>query len=181
MASLFDKNRPEGKAQPPTPHELIEKEVAHLKKGSSTRHGKGTPATKITFGAVVLIGAFVWLYAMDPFIYAWYKGEAARTFLYLHNSGSAAEEQKLVASGMFSDEEVDVLKQRQGSFQDYYATPDAANRQAETIIHYLNEVRALHAGHSDELGTLNKVRYTIFIKLGIPVPMQWSFLNPTIQ
>src|SRR5271170_22968 len=142
--SLFQKNT--RKEQPPTPHELIEPEIVHLKKGYSIRHGpkakKGTPAWVV----VVAFCGLAWLYLMDPFLHAWYKGEAIRTYLYLHSYGTGPQVNALVATRIFSPEEVAALNRRGGSFQDYYASPEAASRQAATIINYMTTLQLLHDG-----------------------------------
>jgi len=181
MASLFDKNKPDGR-RARTPEELIEKEVRHLRKGQSTRHHNLSPSRTATWLLVLVIGALIWLYVMDPITYAWYKGEGVRTYLYLHSFGSGKLEQQLLLSGIFSSDEIEALKHRQGgAYQDYYATPQDAERQAKTIITHMENVRLLHEGKYQQLHWIGKLRYALFIRLGIPVPTQWSFLNPTID
>ena len=176
--SLFDKNTPQDR--PPTVYERLEPEIAHLKKGSSVRYGAQRKKTSVPWLIVLAVCAFCWLYVMDPVMHAWYRGEAIRTYLYLHNYGAGPMANNLAATGIFSPDEIHVLDHRQGSFQDYYGSVDAANKQAETIIHYMDSVRHLHAGDRKQLDILGRVRYNLFIRPGIYLPTQWDFLNPSV-
>ncbi|MCE0522549.1 MAG: hypothetical protein LV480_06530, partial [Methylacidiphilales bacterium] len=122
--SLFHKKAPED--QQPTPYEQIEPEIVHLKKGYSIRHGaKAKPRTPAWLVVIGFCG-LAWLYLMDPILHAWYKGEAFKTYLYLRNYGSNQLAARLVATQIISPEEAEVLNRRQGSFQDYYPSPEAA-------------------------------------------------------
>jgi hypothetical protein len=176
--SLFHKKTAEG--SPPTPYELIEPEIVHLKKGYSIRHGQ---AKKKMSPWLVIVGAcgLAWLYLMDPFLHAWYKGEAARTYLYLHNYGSEPLAESLVATQIFSTDEVNVLNHRHGSYQDYYPSPEAAKTEAETIIQYMTAVRLLHAGRYQQLDPVGRMRFALFIRTGILLPTDWDFLDPSIS
>ena len=176
--SLFHKDTPEGPS--PTPYELIEPEIGHLKKGSSTRHGPRDKTKTPPWLIILALCGLGWLYVMDPFLHAWYKGEAARTYLYLHNYGAGPLLNDLIATRIFSPDEVEALNHRNGSFQDYYASPEAANRQAETIIHYMTALRLLHAGKYQQLGPVGRMRYLLFIRTGIAPPTQWSVLDPSV-
>jgi len=176
--SLFQKNTSEDSQ--PTPYELIEPEIVHLKKGYSIRHGaKGRPKRPLWM-VVLLSLALAWLYLMDPIMHAWYKGEAMRTYLYLHNYGAGPLVDELVASQILSSDEINTLNRENGSFQDYYATPDAANQQAEIIIKYMSDVRLLHAGNYEPLNSLGRMRYLLFIYPGLVLPTQWDFLDPSV-
>jgi hypothetical protein len=117
---------------------------------------------------------------MDPFLHAWYKGEAIRTYLYLHNYGAGLLADSLTASQILSPEEVRVLNRRQGSFQDYYATPEAADHEAETIINYMTALHLLHDGKYEQLDPVGRMRYLLFIRTGIILPTEWSFLDPSV-
>jgi len=176
--SLFHKKTPEGPA--PTPYELIEPEIVHLKKGYSIRYG-ARPKPKMP-AWLVLLGfcGLAWLYLMDPLLHAWYKGEAVRTYLYLHNYGSGPLADSLVATQIFSPDEVQTLNHRQGSFQDYYSSPAAANREAGAIINYLANVHLLHAGAYQQLDPVGRMRYLLFIRTGIVLPTDWDFLDPSV-
>ena len=55
--SLFQKKRPEDR--PPTPYELIEPEIVHLKKGYSIRHGeKGKKKRPLWLVVLAFAGLF---------------------------------------------------------------------------------------------------------------------------
>ena len=123
--SLFHKQSPEEK-KPPTPYDLIEKEVEHLKKGSSVRHGGASKNRSVPWLVIIGFVGLAWLYLMDPFYHAWYKGEAVRAYLYLHQYGSEADVAALVGTHILSLEEIDVLNHKNGTFQDYYKSADDA-------------------------------------------------------
>ena len=72
--SLFHKGVARGTI--PTPYELIEPEIVHLKKGYSIRHGNKPQRKAPPWLVVIGFLGLAWLYLMDPFIHAWYKGEA---------------------------------------------------------------------------------------------------------
>jgi hypothetical protein len=181
MASSLFQRKPGPPAEPPSPYELIEPEIVHLKKGYSIRYGakprKRTPLWVVFLGFCGL----VWLYLQDPFLHAWYKGEAAKAYVYLHNYGAGKDAVELAASGILTPEEVSALDQRHGSFQDSYPSPQVAARQAQAIIAYLVAVRELHAGSYQELDPVGRMRYLLFIRTGLVLPRQWDFLDPTVQ
>ncbi|MEI9999324.1 MAG: hypothetical protein WDO13_09220 [Verrucomicrobiota bacterium] len=130
---------------------------------------------------VLTFCTLAWLYLMDPVLHAWYKGEAVKTYLYLHNFGSAQQVDALVASRILSPEEVHVLDGRRGSFQDYYPSPQQANDTAQTIMDYMAEVRALHAGRYQSLDPVGRMRYLLFIRTGLVLPTSWDFLDPSVN
>jgi hypothetical protein len=177
--SLFHKDTPENR--PPNPLDLIEKEVEHLKKGSSVRHGgkrrSGTAPWLIILGALGL----AWLYLMDPCYHAWYKGEAVRAYLYLHAYGSPTDTDALVESGILTAEDLDTLNHRTGSYQEYYKGPDAALKRAQAIVAYMREVQLLHAGKYEQLDPVGRMRYALFVKPGLVLPTDWAFLDPTVN
>ena len=177
--SLFHKNSPERPT--PSPFDLIGPEIDHLKKGTSTRHGpKGKSNTSpwLIVLALLVVGG---LYVLDPVLHAWYRGEAIRTYLYLHNYSTGPLAGDLIATGIFSPDEVNVLNRRTGSFQDYYRSPDAANQQAKKILKYMNDVQLLHAGKYQTLDPIGRLRYLLFIRTELIPPTDWSFLDPTIS
>jgi hypothetical protein len=176
--SLFQKNNPEDPA--PTPYELIEPEIVHLKKGYSIRHGPQARKKRPLWLVSLAFCGLAWLYLMDPVVHAWYKGEAMRTYLYLHNYGSAAMCDKLMVSQILTPDDAVVLNRRTGSFQDYYPSPDAANHQAEDIIAYMTNVKRLHNGDYEPLNPFWRLRYALFIYPGLVVPTQWDFLDPSV-
>ena len=85
--SLFQKNNTEGSA--PTPRELIESEIVHLKKGSSVRYGNKSKPTTSHWLLILGICGLAWFYLMDPILHAWYKGEAIRALRIARRSGRA--------------------------------------------------------------------------------------------
>jgi len=176
--SLFRKDTSKG--SPPTPYELIDSEIAHLKKGSSIRQGPGAKTNTHPWLIILGLCGLAWLYVMDPFLHAWYKGEAVRTYLYLHNYGTGPLLNDLIATRIFSPDEVEALNHRNGSFQDYYASPEAANREAQTILNYMTAVRLLHAGKYQQLDPVGRARYLLFIRTGIIPPTQWSVLDASV-
>lgn len=176
--SLFHKDAP--KDSSPTPYELIEPEIVHLKKGYSIRYGPHAKKTTPPWLVIIAFCGLVWLYLMDPFLHAWYKGEAIRTYLYLHNYATGPLADSLIASQILSPDEVMVLNHRQGAFQDYYASPQAANHQAEVIINYMADLHLLHSGNYETLGPVGRMRYLLFIRTGLILPTQWDFLDPSV-
>lgn len=176
--SLFQKDNAEDSS--PTPYELIEPEIVHLKKGYSIRHGPRSKPKKPLWLLVLAFCGLAWLYLMDPILHAWYKGEAAQTYLYLHNYGGGHKAEDLIATQILSPHEVETLNHRQGSFQDYYASPEAANRQADTIIDYMTSVRLLHDGKYLQLDPVGRMRYALFIRTGLVLPTDWGFLDPSV-
>ena len=176
--SLFHKNTPGN--PPPTPYELIESEIGHLKKGSSIRQRPGGETKTPPWLIILALCGLAWLYLMDPFLHAWYKGEAIRTYLYLHNYGSGPLIDELIATRIFSPDEVETLNRRNGSYQDYYASPEAANHEAQTIINYMTDLHLLHAGKYQQLNPVGRTRYLLFIRTGLIPPTQWSILDPSV-
>jgi hypothetical protein len=177
--SPFHKATPKGPS--PTPYELIEPEIVHLKKGYSIRYGlRAKPKTPLWLLLLAFCG-LGWLYLMDPVLHAWYKGEAVRTYLYLHNYGAGPLADNLIATRILSADEVDVLNHRQGSFRDYYVSPEAANLKATAIIDYMTALRLLHAGKYQQLDPVGRMRYLLFIRPGIVLPTDWSVLDPSVE
>jgi hypothetical protein len=179
MESLFRKKI--AADRPPTPQELIEPEIVHLKKGYSIRHGEKGRNKRPPWLTLLAFGGLLWLYLMDPLFHAWYKGEAIRTYLYLHNYGTGSQAGNLAASGILASDEIQVLDRRQGSFQDYYKSPGAAEEQAQTIIDYMANLHLLHAGKYQTLDPVGRMRYLLFIRTGLVLPTDWTFLDPALD
>ena len=175
--SLFQKDNTRGPA--PSPRELIQPEIDHLKKGYSIRHAPGAKRKTSPWLVILALGALGWLYLMDPILHAWYKGEAIQTYLYLHDFGAGPQLVDLIATGILAPSEIEILNRRQGSFRNYYASPEAANREARAIIHYVTALRLLHAGKYEQLGPVCKLRYFLFIRTGLTPPMEWNMLDPS--
>jgi len=177
VASIFNKD-PET-LPPPTNLERIQGEITHLKKGKSARHKDGTKKSVPWIFSLILC-FLLGLYVMDPFVYAWHKSEAIRTYLYLHTYGAGSATGTLVASGIFSEDEIAAMNRKQGSYQDYFATPDLAALKATSIVNYMKGVRNLHEGNYDQLNPIGKLRCLLFVRTGIPLPINWSSLTPTV-
>ncbi len=155
---------------------VIEPEITHLKKGQSARHKDGAKKSVPWIFSLILC-FLLGLYVMDPFLYGWHKSEAIRTYLYLHNYGAGTATGKLIASGIFSQDEIAAMNRKQGSFQDYFATPEAADLKATSIVDLHGQrPRLLHDGKYDKLDPLGRMRYLLFIRTGIPLPQSWSSL-----
>jgi hypothetical protein len=171
--------RAPGKSDPYN-RELIEKEIGHLKKGRSVRNAQDQArgwSRTLMFAAIC--GA-LWIYIMDPVLFAYHRGDAIRTYLYLHNYGSDPKAAALAASGYFSDYERHGLDERTGSFQDYFVGTEAAEKKADALVRYLQGVHDLHNHNYASLTPLNKFRYVLFVKTGLTPPVRWEFLNPSI-
>lgn len=180
MASIFGKDP----TDPPVPafaRERIEKEIEHLKKPQSTRSSPKDSQTLGVFVSMMIGLAIFGLYAMDPFLFAWYKGDAIRAYLYLHSYDTGQKAQALAMSGIFTPDDLLVLNQRQGTFQDYYPSRQAAYDNADAIINFMKGVAKFHDGPYDALDPLGKVRYTLFCRWGLIPPTQWAILNPKIK
>ena len=179
MASLFHKDSPEEK-KAPTPHDLIAKEVEHLKKGTSVRHGGASKNRNVPWLVVIGFVGLAWLYLMDPFYHAWYKGEAIRAYLYLHQYGGQPDIDALVGSHILSPQDIDVLNHRSGTYRDYYSSADDARKRVDVIVKYMNDVQLLHAEKYQTLDPVGRMRCVVFIRFGIVLPTDWAFLDPSI-
>lgn len=180
--SLFRRNPIETAPGPATPQELIEKEVAHLKKKRGTaRYGDKPVRRASIWGLVIVMCGIVWLYIMDPVLHAWYKGEAIHTYTYLHNFGTSEQATELATSGILRPEEIVELNRSQKTDKDYYATPRDALQTAHTIILYMNSVRKLHDGKYEKLDFIGTIRYDLFLRNGLPTPTAWDGLDPAVN
>jgi hypothetical protein len=177
--SLFQRKNHSHSDEPPTPQELIEREVRHLKKGTSVRYGN-RPQKRSLWLVVLGFAGLIYLYIMDPVLHAWYKSDAIHAYLYLHNYGSGNEVNQLAGCGILSPDELAQLNLRQGSFQDYFATPKSAADHALTIANYVAQVKELHAGRYEDLDPVGRMRYALFIRTGLYLPTAWDFLDPSV-
>ena len=163
-----------------TPHELIEHEVAHLKKRGTARHGD-KPHRSFALGTTLFIlCAVLGLYILDPIMHAWYRYDAIHAYTYLHNFGVGKEADELATSGLFRPEEIVQLDRNLETDKDDYATPQDAAKTARTILHYMASVKALHAGRYEQLDWFERFRYDIFIRAGLMPPTAWDFLDPDV-
>ena len=165
----------------PYARELIEKEIDHLKKRRGVRQAHETERawSKILICAAVV--GVLWLYAMDPFLFSYNRGDAIRVYMYLHNYGSDSQARAVAACGLLTPGEVAQLDRRTGSFQDYFNGTVAAERRAAELIAFMDQVRALHQGRYESLSIVNKLRYFLFVKTGLTPPIRWQALNSSLD
>ncbi len=159
--------------------ERIKEEIDHLKNRAAVRTPYQRNMAYARGITVLVLGSLIWLYIMDPILYAFHKGDAIRTYLYLHNCGCDQKAIALAESGILDETEVDDLNRQHDSYQDYFSSPQRAEQEADKIIHYMNGLYYLRTGQYDLLDRVGKVRYEIFVRFGILPPQRWSFLNPT--
>jgi hypothetical protein len=158
---------------------LIEHEIKHLKNRTSVRYGTRERARSSSLWLLGLaICALVGLYLLDPLQHAVYKYQAIHAYGYLHAFGGGREAAELASSGILRPEEVTYLNQGLETYKDSYATPAAAAQTARSIVNYMAEVKLLHAGRWEKLDLLERVRYDLFVRPGLPMPIAWSFLDP---
>jgi hypothetical protein len=181
MASLFDKDH---SAQPELATygiERIESEISHLRNPESTRSKKIEKYVLAWWMVSLAVIALLSLYFLDPVLHSYQKGSAIKTYLYLHTSGSDAKQKALADCGILSKDEIDLLDNHQGGSLDYFSSPQAAEQSADAIVAYCQSVKYLQNGQYDHLDPLNKFRYNLFGRWGIPMPTEWAALNPTVK
>ena len=176
---------PSKPAVPPAPGpyaiERIEKEIAHLRQRESARHGPGQRRTRRLAWLLILLGTtLLGLFLIDPAEHALRRGQAIHAYLYLHHYGSEKRANELLASQIFSPNEIVILNRRPGDFHEFYASPVEANRAEQAVVSYLQGVDNLHRGKSEELDALGKIRFALFVRLGLNPPIDWKFLDPKI-
>jgi hypothetical protein len=182
MSSLFNKDSENKAPLDPYARERIEREIRHLHEKKSVRHGgKDTPGYRgARFIGLVLLVLLV-LFFLDPVLHGYYREEAIRVYSYLHHYGSEQKASELLDTGIFTPNEIELLNQRQGSFQNYYSSPLEGAVAADTIIQYVKGVEELQRGDYAKLSRLNKLRYLLFFHFGLTTPTDLSFLDPTIS
>jgi hypothetical protein len=181
MSSSLFQRRPVETAGPATPHELIEKEVAHLKKGKTARYGDKPVRRASIWAFALVICALIGLYIMDPVLHAWYKSEAIHTYTYLHNFGTSEQAAELASSGILRPEEIVELDRSQLTYKEDYNTPRDALQASHTIIQYMASVRKLRDGKYEKLDFLGTLRYDLFIRNGLNTPTAWDSLDPVVN
>ena len=179
MESIFHK-APVARAA--TVYDRIGPEIAHLKKGTSVRQRVEARNTKAAWAATIAIFILLGLFFMDPFLYAMHKSSAIKAYIYLHTYGSDAAVKSLANSRMFTAEELHTMNGRHGSFQSYFTSPNDAQATADSAVDFMNTVRNLrYGGDYTALDPVSKLRYMLFVRLGLFPPITWSGLNPTID
>jgi len=161
--------------------EQIGPEIQHLEKGGSTvRVGKAhskAGARAATIGICALLGLFF----MDPFLYEMHKSTAIRAYVYLHSQGSDTSLQPLITSGIFSKDEIARLNKQRGLYQSDFSSTIDAETHAAGVVSFVNEMQALHRGDYEQLDPIGKLRYLIFVRIGLEPPTTWSGLNPSVD
>jgi hypothetical protein len=182
MSSLFNKDSENKAPLDPYSRERIEREIRHLSQRESVRHGgKAGPSYRGAGFVALIVIVLLALFFMDPVLHGYHRGEAIRAYSYLHHYGSEQKARELLATGIFTPNEIDLLNQRQGSFQNYYSGPMEGSAAADAVIRYLNGVANLQRGDYARLGLLNKLRFQLFFHFGITTPTAWPILDPSIS
>jgi hypothetical protein len=183
MPSLFSKDPTVRPPLPPYALERIEQEIAHLRKSRSVRHKvkDGERVTVAQIASYFAVCVLLLLYFMDPFLYAYHKNDAIRTYLYLYHNGGEQKAQALLATRIFSESEMEALNRRQGSFQNYFSSPAQAEHTADSVVNYMNGLYYLRMGQYDELNPIGKLRYLLFFRTGFLPPTNWDGLTPKVE
>ncbi len=181
MGSLFDKNPSEPPPADGYSRHLIAGEIAHLKKPQGTRASPRERAVQAQTFFWVLGLALVAIYCADPFLHAYYKGDAIKAYPYLCSLGRGDEAQPLADSGILASDELMILKRQAASSGDLFSSPDSARAVSDKVVQYQKEMDALHSGHPEQLGEFNKLRYEIFYHFGLSTPRDWTFLDPKVS
>lgn len=157
--------------------ERIENEVLHLR-----GHGKAWNKRRyIAFLRTVLIWALsaaILLFFAEPFIYAYKKEQAIRSYLYLKQYGSPAQVQLIESSPIFTDRDLRTLKTISGDFQSLFSTPKSAQETAAGVIAYSKTLDDVAQGNLTDANLFTRFRYNIFNQWGLVPPVQWRMLNP---
>ncbi len=117
---------------------------------------------------------------MDPFLYAWHKSDAIKAYLYLHNHYSDSSTQALASSGIFTKSEIRQMNEREGNYDDYFSSANEAQQKASGIVGFMAGIRDLRAGRYDLLDPIGKLRFLLFVRIGLNPPTVWSGLNPSV-
>ena len=178
MESIFSRD-PTSRAR--TVIEQIGPEIRHLQKGGATAR-EGARSSKMgAWTASIALFILLALFLMDPFLYAWHKSDAIRAYVYLNNYDSGSATRSLAASGIFSKSEISAMNDRHDSYQGYFSSPAEAEQTAVAIVGYMNGLRDLRAGRYQQLDSIGKLRYLLFVRMGLNPPTSWSGLNPTVD
>jgi len=178
MESIFSK-APVARAA--TVYDRIGPEISHLQKGSSVRDRANARNKRGAWIATIALFILLGLFFMDPFLFAMHKSSAIRAYIYLHNYGSDSATQALATSRMFSADELQTMNNRHGSFQSYFTSPSEANEAATSAVDFMNRIHNLRYGDYATLDPIGKLRYMLFIRMGLYPPIVWSGLNPSLN
>jgi hypothetical protein len=179
MESIFRKQPP---SKAPTVYDLIQAEVEHLKsRNGSVREGENATSKSGAWLVALAVTALLGLFFMDPILYSFYKSDAIRTYIYLHNYDSPATTTALVNSNIFTENEIATMNEQRGSFQSYFTSPLEAQNKAESIVTFMNGMKALRTGRYEDLDSVGKLRYLLFVRIGLVPPTIWAVLNPSVD
>jgi hypothetical protein len=178
MQSIFSKV-PVARAS--TVYDQIGPEIVHLQKGTSVRDRAEARNKKGAWIATIAICILLGLFFMDPFLYAMHKSSAIKAYLYLHNYDSDSSTKALEDSQMFTRDEIESMKSLHGSYLSYFSTPVDAEKTAASAVSFMSGVHALHNGDYANLDPVGKLRYMLFVRLGLYPPVAWKGLNPPVE
>jgi hypothetical protein len=178
MESIFSKDPA---ARTATVYDRIGPEISHLQKGNSVRDRAEARNKKGAWAATIALFILLVLFFMDPFLFAMHKSSAIKAYIYLHNYGSSSSTQAMAASRMFSADELQTMNNRHGSFQSFFASPADAQEAATSAVDFMNKAHNLRYGDYDTLDPIGKLRYMLFIRIGLYPPIVWQGLNPTLD
>ena len=176
MESIFNRGTT---AHVPTIFERIGPEIQHLERAATARDGSQTSKMGAWTASIALFFLLA-LFVMDPFLYAMHKSHAIHAYLYLHNYDSASATQSLANSGIFTQGEITVLNTQDGSYQNSFASPEQAEETAASVVEFMKGLHALHYGEYAQLDPIGKLRYLLFVRIGLYPPTAWSGLNPSV-
>jgi len=165
----------------PSIFDQIAPELEHLDRGGrSAREGDRTKSKAGAWATSIALCFLLALFFMDPFLYALHKSAAIRAYVYLHNHASESATHALVASGIFSKGEIAAMNERPGPYQDYFTSPSDAEERASSVIDFMKGTRDLRHGQYSELDPVGKLRYLLFVRMGLTPPVTWKGLNPSV-
>ena len=178
MQSIFTKGVT---ARVATVYDQIGPEIQHLQRGNSVRDGSMSGSKAGAWAASIALFLLLTLFFMDPFLFAMHKSSAIRAYIYLHNYGSAASTEALVSSGIFSHADVNEMNDKRGSYQDYFASAMDAEKTAASAVSFMSGMHDLRYAQPETLDPIGKLRYMLFVRIGLYPPTIWSGLNPSVD
>jgi hypothetical protein len=73
------------------------------------------------------------------------------------------------------------MNDRHDSPQGNFSSPAQAEQTAASVVGFMNGVHDLRYGHYEQLDAIGKLRYLLFVRMGLFPPASWSGLNPTVD